>query len=374
MRITATFPARVVVLAALSLGTACSQKPATIDFNGIPPGTLETIDTIPLPAVVVKDEKGEPLETQPPIEWSTRPDGIVQVIGTTLTPIKSGSVKLVAKVKETDVTREHPLKVQLVDRVSLKCEPETCRYAPGDRFRLRAEVRSGEELLEGLALDWTTEQREVLDAISGGEFIAKAPGVAKIKVSVRGVVATQTIFVESAVDQLVVLCPTPPQAYVAPSADELRTSCVVEIGDNLDLIVEARGDGEVMDRGASFTSTNPSYVGVSGGRVTGVQEGAAIVEVRVDNLVVSLPVEARRRVADRCTGNFQERFQKSIAGEDRLYACADGEAARCFEEKLTAKSSFSAAAAVTAARGCCCIAIPKLEGKPAAVANDAGPQ
>ena len=87
-------------------------------------------------------------------------EGIVLVAGGTLSPIKSGETKLIARVKDSEVVLEQPLKVQLVDRITITCEPDTCRFAPGDRFRLRAQAKSGDGVVEGLEFEWTSEPPE----------------------------------------------------------------------------------------------------------------------------------------------------------------------------------------------------------------------
>src|SRR5690606_31905444 len=97
------------------------------------------------------------------------------------------------------------------------------------------------------------------------------------------------------VDQVIVICPNPPSAIVAPStSSDAVSSCVVKAGETLSLATEVRSAGEVIERRPAWTSTNPTYVEVSGGRVTGANEGAAMVEARVENLVLTLPVEVRR--------------------------------------------------------------------------------
>lgn len=357
-------PLLLVVATPLLLLAACSQTPASIEIDGNAPKSIETMDAIPLPQVVVKDKKGEPLKEQPPLDWSTVPDGIVQIAGGTVSPIKSGVTKLVARVKDSDVVLEHPLTVQLIDRITIRCEPESCRFAPGDRFRLRAEARSGDTLVEDIAFEWTSEAPAILEAVGGGEFRAKTTGVTKVQASARGIVAAQTITVESPVDQLLVICPNPPAVYVAPSSgDEAPPSCVVKAGETVPLVTEVRSAGSVIERRAAWQSTNPSYVEVSGGRVTGAQEGAAIVEARVENLLVSMPVEVRRSVSGRCEGSFQERFEATLDEEPALFACASPESVRCFErdlEKGKGKRPLTAVATLAAARKCCCVRVPPL--------------
>lgn len=350
--------------APLALLAACSQTPASIEIDAAAPKTIETMDAIPLPQVVVKDKGGEPLKEQPPLDWSTNPEGIVQVAGGTLSPIKSGVTTLIARVKDTEVILEHPLKVQLVDRITITCEPETCRFAPGDRFRLRAQAKSGDGVVEDVSFEWTSEAPAVVEALGGGEFQAKATGSAKVHVAARGIVATQNVTVESPVDKLIVICPNPPSVFVAPAVPgQTQPSCVVKAGETMQLATEVRSAGTVIERRAAWQSTNPSYVEVSAGRVTGAQEGAAIVETRVENLLVSMPVEVRRSTAERCEGGFQERLQTPLDDEPALFACAEAESVRCFEralEKGNKKKPMTSIATLAAAKKCCCVEIPAL--------------
>ncbi len=367
----------LLAVAALALA-ACTQKPATIEFAGTPPTTIETMDAIPLPKVVVKDKNGEPLEEQPALDWSTKPEGIVQIAGGTLSPIKSGETQLIARVKDSEVVLEQPLKVQLVERITVSCEPESCRFAPGTRFRLRAEAKSGGGVVEGLSFEWSGEPADVLESLGGGEFLAKKAGSAKVQAAARGIVAHQNVLIEAPVDQLLVICPNPPSVYIAPSADTgTRPSCVVKEGDTLALAAEVRGQGEVMERRAAWSSTNPTYVDVSSGRVTGVKEGAAIVEARVENLFVAMPVEVRRAANDKCDGSFQERLTTTLEGAPASFACGDADATRCFEKAIskaeTRKKPLSPIAMLAAAKGCCCVEIPALKSAAAADATDGGP-
>lgn len=370
-----SFAALVVVLGA----AACTQEPASVEFQGVPPTTIETMDAIPLPPVVVKDDKGEPLSEQPSVSWTSSPEGFVQVAGGTISPIKSGDVKLIARVKDTEVMLEQPIKVQLVDRIAITCEPESCRFAPGDRFRLRAQAKSGDTVIEGLSFDWSSDNRNIVDSKGGGEFEAVMAGFTKLQASARGVVATQNVTVESPVEQVIVICPNPPSAHVAPSGvTGARSSCVVQAGESMELAVEVRGLGKVMDRRVSWSSTNPTYVGVSGGRVMGVQEGAAIVEGRVENLLVSMPVEVRR-AGGKCSGKYEERLQSTMDGAPALFACADQDAVRCLESAMAKaekkKKPLSAVSQLAAAKKCCCADIPPLrkQVEEDAAASDAGP-
>src|SRR5690606_19108501 len=132
---------------------------------------------------------------------------------------------------------------------------------------------------------------------------------------------------------------------------------------------EVRGSGEVMERRPAWSSTNPTYVDIAGGRVRGVQEGAAIVEARVENLFVSMPVEVRRAAADQCQGDFSERFETTLEEEPALFACAEADSIRCLNtaiDKGSKKKPMSAVGVLAAARKCCCVQIPPL-------ASDAAP-
>lgn len=360
------------------LAAACTQKPATLEFEGVAPTTIETVDAIPLPKVVVKDDSGEPLDEQPPVDWSTKPEGIVQVAGGTISPIKSGETTLIARVKDTDVKLAQPIKVQLVDRITITCEPETCRFAPGDRFRLRAQAKSGDEVVEGLSFEWTSDATRIVEAVGRGEFVAKEAGMTKVQAAARGIVAHQNVVIESPVDKLIVICPSPPSAFVAPSAASAsKPSCVVKAGDTINLVTEVRGAGEVVERRASWASTNPTYVDVSGGRISGVKEGAAIVEARVENLLVSMPVEVRRAASEKCEGTFQERFETTLGDEPALFGCAESDSVRCLEKAIakgSKKKPMSNVAVLAAARTCCCAEIPTLQRAAEAEAkSDAGP-
>lgn len=370
---------------ALAVFAGCSSKPASIELAGAAPATLETADAIPLPTTVVKDESGEPLKEQPPVEWSAKPEGIVQIAGGHVSPIRSGETQLTATVKGTPVTFSHALKVQLIDRIQLECESENCRFTPGTRFRIRAQARSGEEILDDVDFEWTSDSRDIVDVRGGGEFEAKKPGATRVQASARGITAQQNVNVISPVDRLIVLCPQPPMAFQAPSGSSgPSSSCVVERGRTLELTAEVRGRGEVMDRRVAWSSTNPMYVNVSSGQVSGVQEGAAIVEARVENLVVTMPVEVRRAVAERCEGPLDERFEINDAEEPSLLACASADSFGCVERGLAkAKKPYTSIALTAAAKRCCCAALPPLASQleapsegdagPATTEGDAGP-
>jgi hypothetical protein len=354
----------LTALALLVLCLGCGQKPAAIVFEK-PLTSIDTIDAVRLPTAIVKDADGTALETQPELVWSVKPDGIVQLAGDTLTPIgKSGQVTLTVKIREGELEKTQKIKVQLVDRIKVACEPESCRFAPGQTFRLRAEAISDNKKMPKVEFQWSSDHEDVVKVKGNGEFEAVKPGTAKVTADARGKAAAQTITVVSPVEQLLLVCPNPPFVEVAPSAAGAeRTSCVVEAGQSLTLAAEVRGGGEIMDERVGWKSTNPAFVQISGGRVQGAKPGAAIVEARVENLSVSLQVEVRTGAKARCEGPFNERY--ALAGDEgiKLFACEGPSAVQCVE-KATGKKKLTPAALSGAARKCCCVEIPNLPPKP----------
>jgi hypothetical protein len=351
----------LAVAALLALAAGCGQKPHAIVLEN-PPARVESLDAVAIPTAIVKDEDGEPLKEQPELAWTVKPEGILQLAGGQMTPIKSGDVTVTVALKEGELNKTHKITVQLVDRIKLTCEPETCKFAPGATFRLRAQALSSGKPVEGVQFEWTTDAERIVKVKGNGEFEAVAPGTAKVQAMARGIAAGHNVMVVSPVEQLLVICPDPPFAEVAPSASTGdKVSCVVGVGESLPLAAEVRGGGEVMDRRVAWKSTNPSFVQVSGGMLQGAAAGAAIVEARVENLFVSLQVETRAGARAKCSTKYSERH---ILGGDepQTFACGGADAVRCLEKAAAKKSS--AAALSGAAKKCCCAKIPTLPPKP----------
>jgi hypothetical protein len=204
--------------------------------------------------------------------------------------------------------------LEIPDQVVLNVESATLD-ALGQTLALEAKVldASGREIA-GATVAWELQDSSIVSVDANGVVTALANGYTPVRARVTnpvvgepGVSSEANVTVEQAVSEL------------SFSAEGLRLEW---LGSQVGLVVEGRDrEGHVVEREfeAEWSSSDPEVVLVDegSGLVTAVGDGAATVEVRVDEATASLPVEvdtALRLAACAVTGFDDPRAASPTSG------------------------------------------------------------
>lgn len=280
-----------VCVAALALALAGCAKPAAIVFE---PGKAIVIDDgkgVAAPKIVVQDEDGAAMADAPAPKLTFAPDGVVQLEGGKLKPLKNGKTSMLASL-EDGPTAKLAIEVRVIDSVSLTC-PEPCVVKMGAILKPIAAATGLGLPLTG-PFEWSSSQPATVEVDPAtGLITGKAKGGAIVTAKMGVKSASIDVVVEPNVDELRLFCPWPPFAVVRklgqPPPPEPSVSCETIVGETIRLRADAWGGGKPQPTELLWTASNAA-VTVSKGEVTAREVGGAAVEAKVGELAVELPV------------------------------------------------------------------------------------
>lgn len=287
------------------LGSGCKAKPAALELAPVPQA-IHSFESLPLPAVVVKDAKGEALEEPPEVVFSSEPAGFLVVSDGKFHPQRSGTGLLVAHVKDTEISASTAVDVRLLEKVELECpnNPE-CAFQPGSPVELQARLLSGGKHLTTIPATWTSSDAAVMKVDGPEKVRAVALGEAEVQVaSVNNLKASKRIRVVKPT-HIVVTCGNSPE-------------CTVEAGQRLKLTATFFADTVPLPvKQVFWTSPSPELLTVDQqGQAEALQEGTVTVGVSGAGIQGEAKVAVRLPAA---------RVIVSRAGEDEKPAGNDSQ-------------------------------------------------
>lgn len=250
-----------------ALGSGYKAKPAAIDIAPVSQA-IHSFESLPLPAVVVKDEKGEALEEQPEVVFSVEPSGFGVISNGKFHPQRSGTGLLVAQVKDTELSVSTALDVRLLEKIELECpsNPE-CAFQVGNPVELQSRLLSGGKPLT-VPATWTSSDPAVVKVDGPGKVQSVALGEADVQVaSLNNLKATKRIHI---------LKPT----HIAVTCVE-SPECTVVAGERLKLSAQVFAEERVLPVKQIFwSSPSPELLTVDQqGMAEALQEGTVTVGV-----------------------------------------------------------------------------------------------
>lgn len=286
MKQTALVP---VCIAALAM-VACA-KPAAIVFEPGKAVVIEDAKGVAAPKIVVQDEEGTAMPDAAAPKLTFAPDGVVQLEGGKLKPLKNGKTSLIASL-EDGPTAKLAIEVRVIDAVSLTC-PEPCVVKMGATLKPIAAATGLGLPLTG-PFEWSSSQPATAEVDPAtGLITGKAKGGAIVTAKMGNKSATIDVVVEPNVDELRLFCPWPPFAVVRklgqPPPADASVSCETIVGETVRLRADVFGGGKLQTAELLWTASNAA-VTVSKGEVTAREVGGAAVEAKVGDLAVELPV------------------------------------------------------------------------------------
>lgn len=278
-----------VYVAALAM--AGCAKPAAIAFEPGKAIVIEDAKGVAAPKIVVQDEEGAAMADAPAPKLTFAPDGVVQLEGGKLKPLKNGKTSLLASL-EDGPSAKLAIEVRVIDSVSLTC-PEPCVVKMGATLKPIAAATGLGLPLTG-PFEWSSSQPGIAEVDpAAGLITGKAKGGTIVTAKMGNKSATIDVMVEPNVDELRLFCPWPPFAVVRklgqPPPPEPSVSCETIVGETVRLRADALGGGKAQTTELLWATSNTA-VTVSKGEVTAREVGGAAVEAKVGDLAVELPV------------------------------------------------------------------------------------
>ncbi|NNF27384.1 MAG: protein kinase [Gemmatimonadetes bacterium] len=239
--------------------------------------SVQTGEVLELSAVAY-DGTGRPLRRE--THWLTSDPLIARIREGRLEALSTGQVMVTARCERA----EDSLVIQIIpvplDRLDVG--PAPAQVHPGDTFLLEATPLSPSgQVLPDRVVDWSSDDTNVVAVSSGGRVEAKTVGSATVWARCE----EQAVPVEVAVTMR-------PVADISVQGARDRLT----VGETLELAATPRAaDGSPLDdRRVEWRSTEPKVLRIKGdGRLEAVGVGAATVEIRADDRVVSLEIEVR---------------------------------------------------------------------------------
>jgi hypothetical protein len=270
----------LLMMLAFPLCVGCEQKAASITVEPVP-GPILSIDPLPLPSVVVLDEKGQPLEKQPELVFSTLPPGVMQVSNGQLLPLSNGSSLLMVQVKDQELSASVAVEISLLQSIELKCAGNpACAYLPGEEIQLNARMLSAGTALQGVTAAWKSSDEGVVRVLGPGKLRTVAPGTAQVRVEgPNQISATQAVHVVQPT-RISVSCIDNP-------------GCTVPAYDSLRLKAEVFGDEHPLPQVAvQWSSSDIEVARVdSAGKVEALKEGSVVMTASGAGLRAEQPLQ-----------------------------------------------------------------------------------
>lgn len=282
-----------------AVGCSPGSNVASIDIGGEDPIAFFVSESRPLPKVTLKDKKGTVL-TDVAVTWDVSPVGVVKIAGGKVIPQKNGSAVLTPKIEGSKVVARLGVLVSFVDSLKLNCIPRSCEGQPGDRIKITVDPLSEGNTVVGVKVNLEAEDANVAKKEGENDFRLTAAGQTNIKATLGDIRKRQLIRArQPPPDELRVICPKPKATWKARRNKKLkapRTACRVKVGQTVDLKAMVMSMGkEVPLRQPDWSVGNSSIVKVDGGLVTGLKAGTEVVRVSIEGLLITVPLEVRKR-------------------------------------------------------------------------------
>lgn len=176
---------------------ACGPTPTSIEFDGDPSATVNTLDALTLPAAKVLDASGKSIEGQK-VTWTVTPDNIAQVdvAAGKIVPLADGVAQITAKLDK--IEKSYTLTVSLPDTVQIDA-PASNNVAIGATLALTGKVLADGNPVEGAALTWETSDAALATVDATGTVTGVAAGEVTITAK-SGELAATTLLVIAAAD------------------------------------------------------------------------------------------------------------------------------------------------------------------------------
>ena len=280
-----------VMTAALVFLLSSCTKPTELKYDVQGPLLITNDKGAEIPSVQVLDQRGNALEKHPEIKFSLEPESIGLLEKTRIVPMKNGKGKLIASLEGTEVSPVTiGVEIKVVDEVRIACA-SPCLLHVGEGIPLSASVLGLGGPMEA-SVELVPADTAIVQMESG---LAKgvSPGKTTVSATVGDKTGSVAIEVLPAVDELRMVCPTPPfllttkRGQPPPTAER---SCEVGHRGNVRLNVQAYSTGKAVNEQVNEWLSSDNSVRVVSGEVSGESIGGGIVSAKLAGLVVDLPV------------------------------------------------------------------------------------
>jgi len=350
-----------------TLITGCVE-PEAMELKGTISGPFFTADPVALPAVTVRDTRGQVMDPQPEVRFEVSPSYVARIEGTKLIPTLSGTAELRVTTAGVPSSRIG-FSVQLVDDIEIRCPGDDCSVALGERIELKAYPLAGGAATGELPMFWRSDDPALLAHDKDGIFVARGAGDVVVTAGTGKVTSTTTVHVTAPTDRIIVTCEGTGESVEANQENKdvaAESACVLNELTELRLNIEAfAGAARAGVAGARWQSTAERTVSVDGGLLRGLIRGSAVVSVEVAGLRASFPVEVldRATAKTRCGGprrtfgriNIRERRGRSHVSRQISLRCINAAAVRCATDRLTTGITTQGEI-YRATTACCCFA------------------
>jgi hypothetical protein len=373
----------MLVVLAMSAALSGCHSASSIQLAPNKPVLVESSTPLVLPNVVALDSDGNALDEAPPVTFMVEPAGLVNIENGKIIPLKNGKGTLKA-IAEDLPEATLPLEVLVVEELKAQC-PEPCEIHTGESTELKASAvgLGSEEIKTGFT--WTSSDpgRATVDA--NGKVTAVAPGPVVILAKLGKKSAEATVLVRPAVDEVRLVCATPPmlvRVKKGQAAETLERSCDVAEGDDTTVGVSLWSNGQLVEGERIEWKTSDPSVRVLNGLVTGDHVGGGMVQATAAGITAEMPVSVQKvkklppacptedarfeketPIAMKLANAAGDPFEKTVA-----YKCTNDAAAKCLDDvsialipivnklQVDLKGIESFAISVLDSRGqhCCC--------------------
>jgi hypothetical protein len=358
----------LALLPILALGCDPSRNVGTFSFGEAQ--SLVAVDPAgtKVPPINLLDKDGVPMVMPETLSYTMDPPGLAKFQNGVITPLKKGEGVLTAKFGPKGPTASLSIVSRPLDAIGVRCPEDPCVVKPAESLTLEARPSSGGDEVDKVKVKWESADPEIAEVDETGKVSAKKAGRVMIRATAFGVTGTGEVVVRAPTDTLEVYCPWPPFHVKATTgtpanAEDLPGGCEVRVGSPVQLTVVTQAGGEVVtDRELSYVSSQPQVMEIVNGELAGMQPGAGVVQVSVEDLRLSIPVEVKKAEykftfqGRRCTGDQN----KVIEVGKYKFSCVNkkfGE--KCMRRAsgfLTQERSYELATGFmeTLAAPCCC--------------------
>lgn len=166
------------MVALLALFVGCAPTPASIKFDGDAKVSVHKLDQVAMLKATVLDADGKAIEPQPALTWTVTPVTVAKLEGAKVTPIANGEATVAASVGT--VKNQYAFVVALPDKVEIAGYTAGTAWPVGQPGPLTAVVKSGDTVVVGETITWSTSADTVATVAADGIVTGVAPGTVTI--------------------------------------------------------------------------------------------------------------------------------------------------------------------------------------------------
>ncbi len=269
-----------------------------IESVAINPSTAEMIEgeTVQLKATVKPDDA-----TDKTVQWASSRQSVATITDKGLvTAIAEGTSTITAKAGGKTASCQITVSKRIIEVTSVTLDKETLELTEGEEDTLTATVKPDDATDK--TVEWSSSAPDIA-TVEGGKITAIKEGKATITAKAGEKTATCEVTVN--------------KRFIPVEAITLDKTLVTMLIDESTVLTATVEPENATDKTVTWSSSDTDIATVSGGRVTSVQEGKAIITARAGDKEATCEINVCKRIIDVTSITLDYTELSLVKGEER---------------------------------------------------------